>query len=173
MLGITLKSGTHEILPLGTVGTLSTLGTGAFFDYDQFPLSSDQKYRPVERYWPYVEKPEEPTTAELAALDPDLHATLFGPRDLPFSITLVFPPFEGPNYERALEKARASAEYIETGEGKDRRHRARFFSSDALRLRDLFEIIDPVPGTEILIDDRPVPYTRQLWLPLLWFHLLH
>jgi len=136
-------------------------------------LSSDRKYRPVERYWPYVEKPEEPTTEELAALDPDLHATLFGPRDLPFSITLVFPPFDGANYERALEKARASAEYIEIGDGKDRRHRARFFSSDILRLRDLFEIIDPVAGTEILIDDRPVPYTRQLWLPLLWFHLLH
>jgi len=25
----------------------------------------------------------------------------------------------------------------------------------------------------VLIDDRPVPYTRELWLPLLWFHLLH
>ena len=47
-----------------------------------------------ERYWPYVEKPEEPTTEELAALDPDLYATLFGQRDLPFSITLVFPPFD-------------------------------------------------------------------------------
>ena len=39
----------------------------------------------------------------------------------------------GANYERALEKARASAEYLETGEGANRRHRARFFSSDALR----------------------------------------
>jgi hypothetical protein len=134
---------------------------------------SERKYRPVERYWPYVEKPEEPTAEELAALDPDLHATLFGPRDLPFSITLVFAPFEGDNYERALEKARASAEYVETGAGADRRHRARFFSADALALRDLFELVDPVPGTEVLIDDRPVPYTRQLWLPLLWFHLLH
>ena len=129
--------------------------------------------RPVERYWPYVEKPEEPTTEELAALDPDLHTTLFGPRDLPFSITLVFPPFEGENYARALEKARASAEYVETGNGVDRRHRARFFSTDVLPLRDLFEIVSPVPGTEVLIDDRPIPYTRELWLPLLWFHLLH
>lgn len=137
------------------------------------PLSSDRKYRPIERYWPYVEKPEEPTTEELAALDPDLHATLFGPRDLPFSITLVFPPFDGENYEPALGKARESAEYVETGDGVDRRHRARFFSTDALRLRDLFELVGPVPGTEVLIDDRPIPYTRELWLPLLWFHLLH
>jgi hypothetical protein len=135
-------------------------------------LSSDRKYRPLERYWPYVEKPEEPTLEELAALDPDLHTTLFGPRDLPFSITLVFPPFEGENYHRALEKARASAEYVETGEGSERRHRARFFSTDPLSLRDLFELVGPVPGTEVLIDDRPIPYTRELWLPLLWFHLL-
>jgi hypothetical protein len=134
---------------------------------------SDRRYRPVERYWPYVEKPEEPTAEELAALDPDLHATLFGPRDLPFSITLVFSPFEGENYEPALEKARASAEYLEVGEGATRRHRARFFSNHALGLRDLFELVGPVPGTEVLIDDRPVPYTRELWLPLLWLTLLH
>jgi hypothetical protein len=142
-------------------------------EYDLAHLSTDKKYRPVERYWPYVEKPEEPTAEELAALDPDLHTTLFGPRDLPFSITLVFPPFDGENYPRALDKARASAEYLETGEGADHRHRARFFSSDALRLRDLFEIVGPVAGLEVLIDDRPIPYTRELWLPLLWLHLLH
>ena len=83
---------------------------------------------------------------ELAALDPELHETLFGPRDLPFSITLVFPPFEGSNYDKAVEKARASAEYREIGEGADRRHRARFFSNDAARLKDLFELVGPVPG---------------------------
>ena len=140
--------------------------------YDLLSLSTERKYRPVERYWPYVEKPEEPTAAELAALDPDLHTTLFGPRELPFSITLVFPPFEGENFDKAVVKAKASQEFIETGEGANRRYRARFFSSDALQLRDLFELVGPVPGTEVLIDDRPVPYSKELWLPLLWFHLL-
>jgi hypothetical protein len=67
--------------------------------------------RPLERFWPYVEKPEEPTADELAALDPDLHAALFGPRNLPFSLTLVFGPFEGAGYARAVEMAKASAEY--------------------------------------------------------------
>jgi hypothetical protein len=119
-----------------------------------------------------VEKPEEPTAEELAALDPDLHATLFGPRDLPFSITLVFPTFDGENFDRALAQAKASQEFVETGEGESRRYRARVFSSDAHQLRDLFELVGPVPGTEVLIDDRPVPYSRELWLPLLWFHLL-
>ena len=126
----------------------------------------------MERYWPYTEKPEEPTAEELAALDPDLHATLFGKRDLRFSITLVFPPFEGENFDRALQKARASREYREIGEGADRRYRARFFSSDVAALRDLFELVGPVHGSEVLIDDRPVPYSKELWLPLLWFHLL-
>ena len=135
-------------------------------------LSIKRTHRPLERYWPYVEKPEEPTAEELAALDPDLHATLVGARDLPFSITLVFPPFDGPNYERAVEKARASAEYRDTGEGAERRHRARFFSDDVPRLKDLFELVGPVPGVDVLIDDRPVPYSRELWLPLLWFQLL-
>lgn len=136
------------------------------------PLSIKRTHRPLERYWPYVAKPEEPTAEELAALDPDLHATLFGPRDLPFSITIVFPPFDGPNYDRAVEKARTSAEYRDTGEGAERRHRARFFSDDVLRLKDLFELVGPVPGVEVLLDDRPVPYSRELWLPLLWFQLL-
>lgn len=140
--------------------------------YDLAFMSVKRTHRPLEKFWPYVEKPEEPTAEELAALDPDLHTTLFGPRDLPFSITLVFPPFEGPNYERALDQARASAEYREVGEGADRRHRARFFSNDVRRLKDLFEIISPVEGVEVLIDDRPVPYSRELWLPMLWFHLL-
>lgn len=135
-------------------------------------LSTNRTHRPLERFWPYVEKPEEPTAEELAALDPDLHETLFGPRDLPFSITIVFAPFDGPNYERAMEKARASAEYRENGEGADRRHRARYFSDDIVRLKDLFDLVGPVPGTEVLIDDRPVPFSRELWLPLLWFHLL-
>jgi hypothetical protein len=135
-------------------------------------MSENRIYRPVERYWPYTEKPEEPTAEELAALDPDLHATLFGPRDLPFSITVVFPPFEGEHFSRAIDKARASREFMETGEGANRRYRARFFSSDALAQRDQFELVGHHHDTQILLDDRPVPYSKELWLPLLWFQLL-
>jgi hypothetical protein len=134
--------------------------------------SNTRANRPLERFWPYVEKPEEPTAEELAALDPELHDTLFGPRDQPFSLTIVFPPFDGDNYDAAVKKARAAAEYRETGEGIERRHRARFYSDDVRRLKDLFELVGPVPGVEVLVDDRPVPYSRELWLPLLWFQLL-
>ena len=135
-------------------------------------LMSGRTTRPLERFWPYVEKPEEPTADELAALDPDLYAALFGPRNLPFSITLVFGPFEGLDYPRAVKMAKASAEYREVGSGPDVRHRARFFPGDALRMRDLFEVVGPQPTCDVLIDDRPVPYARDLWLPLFWFLLL-
>lgn len=128
--------------------------------------------RPLERFWPYVELTEEPTPEELAALDPDLHAALFGPRDLPFSLTLVFPDFEGPAFTEALARAEAAAEYRAVGTGAARRHRARFFSTDVAALRDLYVLIGHLPESEVLIDDRPVPYARELWLPLLWFQLL-
>jgi len=126
------------------------------------------EYRPVERFWPYVELPETPTDEELAALDPRLAAALFGTSPRPFSLTLVFPPFEGPDYPRALELARASEEYREDGAGDERRHRARFGSADVVRVRELWAIIGRLDASEVLLDDQPVPYARELWLPLLW-----
>lgn len=133
---------------------------------------SQRTTRPLERFWPYVERPEEPTADELAALDPDLHAALFGPRERPFSITLVFGPFEGADYERAVAMARQSAEYRAVGAGEHLRHRARFFPAQALEMRDLFEVVGAQWTCEILIDDKPVPFGRELWLPLVWCLLL-
>jgi len=134
------------------------------------PMTADPpKYRPLERFWPYAELPEQPTAAELAALDPDLYEALFGVQKRPFSITLVFPVLDVPAFPAALDIARASAEFRETGTGDAFRYRARFWSSDASRLRDLFQIVGVSDVTEVLIDDRPVPYARELWLPLVWF----
>jgi len=127
------------------------------------------KYRPLERFWPYAELPEQPTTAELAALDPDLYEALFGAHKRPFSISLVFPALDVPAFPAALAIARASAEFRETGSGAALRYRARFWSSDASALRDLFQIVGGSDDTEVLIDDRPVPFARELWLPLVWF----
>ncbi len=128
--------------------------------------------RPLERFWPYVERPEEPTAEELAALDPDLHTALFGPRERPFSITLVFGPFEGPEYARAVAMARQSAEYRAVGSGEHLRHRARFFPGEVLAMRDLYEVVGAHWTTEILVDDKPIPFGRELWVPLVWFLLL-
>ena len=127
------------------------------------------RYRPLERFWPYADLPEQPTDEELAALDPDLHEALFGAQPRPFSISLVFPALDVPDFAAALDLARGSAEFRETGSGPGRRFRARFWSSDARRLRDLFQIVGRSDQTEVLIDDRPVPYARELWLPLVWF----
>lgn len=134
--------------------------------------TTERKHRPLERFWPYQELVEEPTAEELAAIDPELHAALFGARDLPFSITVVFGAFDGPGYPAAVALAKASAEYRETGRDAAVRHRARYFSSEAGRLRDLWVHVGDAPGVEVLIDDRPVPHARELWLPLLWFTLL-
>lgn len=126
-------------------------------------------YRPLERFWPYVDLPEAPTDEELAGLNPELAEALFGRPPLPFSISIEFSPFEGPDCARALELARASAEYREIGSGAGVRHRARFYPQAALELRDLFDIVGRFDATEVLVDDRPVPYARELWLPLVWF----
>jgi len=136
----------------------------------QYHVVVDQpKHRPLERFWPYADLPEQPTDEELVSLDPDLLEALFGAQTRPFSITLVFPPLNVPDFAKALDLARAAAEYRETGSGATLRYRARFWSSDPIRLRDLFQIVGTSDATEVLIDDRPVPYARELWLPLVWF----
>jgi hypothetical protein len=126
-------------------------------------------YRPVERFWPYVDLPEQPTDEELANLNPELAEALFGRPPLPFSVSLEFPRFDGADYPRAVELARASSEYREIGSGEGIRHRARFYPQQAVRLRELFEIVGRFDACDVLVDDRPVPYARELWLPLMWF----
>ena len=133
------------------------------------PAAARPEYRPRERFWPYADLEEEPTEAELAALDPDLRDALFGAAPRPFSITLSFPRFDGPDYERALEIARTAAEYRAVGSGKALRHRARYLPGDAAKLRDLFQIVGRYDECDVLVDDRPLPYARELWLPLVWF----
>jgi hypothetical protein len=88
---------------------------------------------------------------------------------LPFSISVEFSRFDGPDYARAMQMARAASEYKEIGSGASARHRARFYPQDAAKLRDLFEIVGRFDATDVLIDDRPLPYARELWLPLMWF----
>jgi hypothetical protein len=127
------------------------------------------EYRPLERFWPYLDVAEQPSDEELANLDPALAEALFGKPTLPFSVSLEFPPFDGPDYARAVELARASSEYRELGSGPTRRHRARFYPQHALQLRTLFEIVGRFDACDVLIDDRPLPYARELWLPLMWF----
>jgi hypothetical protein len=128
-------------------------------------------YRPEPHFWPYVDLPEQPTAEEIAAMDPDVRRMMFGTRSLPFSVTLVFPRFEGPEYDRAMEMARGAHDYREVGSGAAFRSWARFEPDDVLALRALYELVGSREGSEVLIDERPVPYARELWLPLLWYLL--
>ena len=127
------------------------------------------RHRPLERFWPYADLSEDHSEEELLALDPELRSALFGAPPLPFSVSLVFPRFEGPDYDRAVELARASAEYREGGQDATQWHRARFYPADAKRLHDLFDIVGRRDSCEVLVDDKPMPYARELWLPLIWF----
>ena len=63
--------------------------------------------------------------------------------------------------DRAVEIARASSDYREMGAGTGFRHRARFYPGEAARLRDLYELVGGADGTEILIDDKPMPFARE------------
>lgn len=125
-------------------------------------------YRPVERFWPYVDLPEQPSPEELASLNPELAEALFGTPKLPFSVSLEFSPFDGGDYARAVTLAHASDEYREYRSPDGLRHRARFYPEAVLKLRELFEIVGRYDGTDVLVDDKPVPYARELWLPLMW-----
>jgi hypothetical protein len=129
------------------------------------------EYRPIQRFWPYVDVPEEPTDDEVAAIDPELRAELFGPESRPFSITIVFPRSEGDEYAKAVAIAKQSSEYQEVGRGESFRHRARYYARDVAGLRDLWAVVGGGHEVDVLIDDRPVPYARTLWLPLAWFLL--
>ncbi len=132
-------------------------------------LPDHPTHQPLERFWPYADLSEQPTEEELAAIHPELHRALFGTSPKPFSITLTFPEFGGEGFPRALALARASDEFQELPIDGRMRYRARFFPGEApLKVRDLYELIADVQHTEVLIDDRPLPYARELWLPLIW-----
>src|SRR5207237_9776594 len=110
-------------------------------DQPTLARSDRPKYRPRERFWPYVELPEQLTDEEIAALDPDLHAELFGAPPRPFSITVVFPVLDSADYARAVELAKALAVYREAGSRAALRHRARYWPAGAAKLRDVFGVV--------------------------------
>jgi hypothetical protein len=122
-------------------------------------------YRLSERFWPYADLSETPSEEEFAALEPALATAIAPPGTRPFSITILFPPLDSPDYPRAVELARQSAEYRQIGV----LHRARFHAGDAEKIHELWMLVGGCETAQVLIDDRALPYARQLWLPLIWF----
>jgi hypothetical protein len=132
-------------------------------------LPDHPTHRPLERFWPYAELAEAPSDDELAALHPELREALFGAPVRPFSISLEFPRFDGDTFATALDLAKASDEFQELASATATRYRARFYpGNDPIRLRNLYELVGGIPDSQVLIDDRPLPFARELWLPLVW-----
>ena len=88
------------------------------------------------------------------------------PLDEPFSITLVFSHLDGPDFPGALDLARQSPDFRQTGSGALTRYQAQFPIADAARLRDVFDVVGGAADTEILVAGQSVPYARELWMPL-------
>ena len=119
----------------------------------------------ADRLPPVVPKEEE----DLSHLSDEMVDILYpGRRPRPFRIGVSFDSFGGPNYPRALDLAKRAPVYRETTEGRVLRHYAAFDSTGVNVLRELFDIVGPVTGTEVLVDGKKVPYARELWLPLFW-----
>jgi hypothetical protein len=107
---------------------------------------------------------EEP---DISHLSDELADILYpGRRPRPFRMGLVFAPFEGKGYDRALELARGADVYRETGSGLDLRHHAAFGTQKAAEMHELYQIVGALPETEILVEGKRVPYACELWLPL-------
>jgi hypothetical protein len=118
---------------------------------------------------PPIVTPEE---TDISHLSDEMVDVLYpGRRKRPFRLGLVFDAFEGPSFARALEIARRSPVYKEIAEGDRRRHHAAFDAGAAADFRDLFEIVGQQPGTDVLVDNKKVPYARELWVPLFFIHL--
>jgi hypothetical protein len=110
--------------------------------------------------------------ADIAHL-PDAMADILYPgrRPRPFRMGVAFDAFEGPNYPRALALARRSAVYAEEATASRLRHTASFAAPEADLLRELYDIVGPITGTDVLVDGKKAPYARELWLPLFWLFL--
>jgi hypothetical protein len=122
----------------------------------------------ADRLTPVVPKVEE----DISHLSDEMADLLYpGRRPQPSRMGVVFEEFGGPNYPRALELARRSAFYRETRRGEALVHHADFEPKDVRQLRELYDIVGPITGTEVTLDGRRVPYARELWLPLFWIFL--
>jgi hypothetical protein len=94
-----------------------------------------------------------------------------GRRPRPFRLGVVFDAFEGDGSSRALDLARESPVYRETRDGERRRHHAAFDASQASAFHALYLIVGSRSGTDVLVDNKRVPYARELWIPLFLLHL--
>ena len=122
----------------------------------------------ADRLPPVVPKEE----ANISHLSDEMVDILYpGRRPRPSRMGVVFDTFGGPNYPRALQLAKRSPVYREVRRGDLVQHRAEFDASEASIMRELYDIVGPISTTDVLVDGKNVPCSRELWLPLFWLFL--
>jgi hypothetical protein len=118
---------------------------------------------------PPIVTPEE---TDISHLSDEMADILYpGRRRRPFRMGLVFDAFEGADFARALELARRSPVYKTSHDGGRDRHQAAFDAGAAETFRDLYQLVGHRPGTDVLVDNKKVPYAREIWMPLYFIHL--
>jgi len=128
-------------------------------------LSRERAKTFADRLPPIVPKEE----ADISHLSDEMVDVLYpGRRPRPFRMGLVFDDFAGPDAERAVALARRADVYRHDAGADPPTHTASFATRGAGLLRDLFQIVGQRSGTEVLLDDKKVPYAREIWLPLFW-----
>jgi hypothetical protein len=122
----------------------------------------------ADRLPPVVPREEE----DISHLSDEMADILYpGRRRRPFRMGIEFDAFEDASYARAVELAQRSPAYKETADSGRRRHRAAFGADAAAIFRELFSIVGQRPGTDVLVDNKKVPYAREIWMPLYFIHL--
>jgi hypothetical protein len=122
----------------------------------------------ADRLPPIVPREE----TDISHLSDEMADVLYpGRRARPFRLGLSFDTFTGPDHPHAVELARLSPVYRETRQGDVVRHHAGFDVSQAAVFRDLYDLVGQRPGTDVLVDNKKVPYARELWMPLYFIHL--
>ena len=87
-----------------------------------------------------------------------------------FELTIAFGDCDNPNFARALEIAKRNSHYLQVPGGNTKKH---IIVYDKSNLKELFEFYNLASDfiLYILINGKIRPFTRELWLPMLWFYL--
>jgi hypothetical protein len=115
--------------------------------------------------------PEE-DAALFETLTPEL-ARLLYPEQVatPFRVTMVYPELRG-GAATAGSRIEATAERSESvTETDDPQRRTTFSLAQIEEFHELYHLVEASFGSaeiELLLNDRPVPLARELWLPLIW-----
>ena len=88
-----------------------------------------------------------------------------------FTITIVFGPSRKKKYQHAVQLAKKAPSYHTEGERRWLKHYAKYDPPSAANLLQLTTLLNEFTKYEVLVQDKPLPYSQGLWLPLMWFFL--